>query len=87
MVAHPGAGALGAAAFMLSPKKFNRVAIDTDGFRFSELLNYRDTNFLPGGAKYGDVPMMVGLGKANGVLFDPDQEKNGSSLVDWILIP
>ena len=87
LVAHPGAAAVGAAAFMLSPKTFNRVAIDTGGFRFSDLLDYRDPNFLPGGAKYGDVPMMVALGKANGVLFDPDQEKNRSSLVDWLLIP
>lgn len=85
MVAYPGSGAVAAAANMLAPKKLRRVAIDTGGFRFSDLLDYRDPNFLPGGAKYGDVPMMIGLGKANSTLFDPDLEKKGTSLVGWLL--
>jgi len=32
------------------------VAIDTGGFRFGKVLDIHDPNFLPGGAKYGDLP-------------------------------
>jgi hypothetical protein len=39
----------------------NRAAIDTGGFRFGKLTDYRDANFLPGGAKYGDLPGMLSL--------------------------
>ena len=38
-----------------------RAAIDTHGFRFAKLLDYRDVMFLPGGAKYGDVPALLAL--------------------------
>jgi hypothetical protein len=36
--------------------------IDTGGFRFGKLLDIHDMNFLPGGAKYGDLPGMLALG-------------------------
>ncbi|HEY2415473.1 MAG TPA: acetylxylan esterase [Pirellulaceae bacterium] len=39
----------------------NRAAIDTRGFRFGKLTDYRDANFLPGGAKYGDLPGLLSL--------------------------
>ena len=39
----------------------NWAAIDTRGFRFGKLTDYRDANFLPGGAKYGDLPGMLSL--------------------------
>ena len=31
------------------------------GFRFGKLTDYRDVSFLPGGAKYGDVPGLLAL--------------------------
>ena len=31
------------------------------GFRFGKLLYFRDAQFLPGGAKYGDVPGLLAL--------------------------
>ena len=39
----------------------NRAALDTRGFRFGKLTDYRDASFLPGGAKYGDLPGMLSL--------------------------
>ncbi|MBI5822078.1 MAG: acetylxylan esterase [Verrucomicrobia bacterium] len=38
-----------------------RAAVDTNGFRFSKLLDYRDPMFLPGGAKYLDLSSMIAL--------------------------
>ena len=39
----------------------DRPAIDTHGLRFGKLMDYRDVNFLPGGAKYGDLPGILSL--------------------------
>lgn len=39
----------------------DRAAIDTEGFRFAKLASYRDIRFLPGGAKYGDLPGLLAL--------------------------
>ena len=36
--------------------------IDTGGFRFGRVLDLHDPNFLPGGAKYGDLPALLALG-------------------------
>lgn len=36
--------------------------IDTRGFRFGKIPDIRDVNFLPGGAKYGDLPGIIALG-------------------------
>jgi hypothetical protein len=38
-----------------------RLAIDTHGFRFAHVSDYLDANFLPGGAKYGDLPGFLSL--------------------------
>ena len=37
------------------------VAVDTLGFRFSQLTRYRDPMFLPGSVKYGDLPALLAL--------------------------
>ncbi len=36
-------------------------SIDTNGFRFGKVLDYRDPMFLPAGAKYLDIPGLVAL--------------------------
>lgn len=62
IVALDGAGPIAAAAAAFAPKGvINKLAVNTSGFRFSKLLDYRDPNFLPGGAKYGDLPAMLAL--------------------------
>jgi len=56
-----GAGVIAAAATALAPTAVRRLACDTGGFRFAQLDNVWDVNFVPGGAKYGDVPALLAL--------------------------
>jgi dienelactone hydrolase len=56
------AGPIAAAARAVAGDAIDRAAIDTGGFRFGKLLDYRDPQFLPGGAKYLDLPGMLALG-------------------------
>ena len=62
LVAFGNAGAWAAAARAQADGAVARAAIDTAGFRFTKLDSIRDVNFLPGGAKYGDLPGMLALG-------------------------
>jgi dienelactone hydrolase len=56
-----GAGPWAAAACAVGEDGIGAAAVDTRGFRFGQVLDLRDPNFLPGGAKYGDVPGMLAL--------------------------
>lgn len=49
------------AARAVADDAIDAVAADTGGFRFGKLLDYRDPQFLPGGAKYLDLPGMIAL--------------------------
>ncbi|HSH93484.1 MAG TPA: hypothetical protein VK968_05015, partial [Roseimicrobium sp.] len=55
------AGPIVAAARAIAGGDIDRAAVDTGGFRFGKLLDYRDPQFLPGGAKYLDLPGMLAL--------------------------
>ena len=52
----------------------NKLAVNTSGFRFGKLLDYRDPNFLPGGAKYGDLPAMLALASPTKLLLYGEPE-------------
>ncbi len=54
-------GPIVAAAGAIAGKAIDLAAIDTQRFRFGELLDYRDPMFLPGGAKYLDLPGLIAL--------------------------
>jgi hypothetical protein len=54
-------GPIVVAARALAGEAIDRVAVDTNGFRFGKVLDYRDPMFLPGGAKYLDLPGMIAL--------------------------
>lgn len=56
------AGPILLAARALAGEAIDRAAADTSGFRFGQVLDYRDPMFLPGGAKYLDLPGMIALG-------------------------
>jgi dienelactone hydrolase len=56
------AGPIVAAARAVADDAIDRAVVDTRGFRFGKLLDYRDPQFLPGGAKYLDLPGMLALG-------------------------
>ena len=57
-----GAGPWVAAARTQCRDAIKKAAIDTGGFRFGSVLDMQAVNFLPGGAKYGDLPGMLALG-------------------------
>ncbi|HVV70335.1 MAG TPA: acetylxylan esterase, partial [Verrucomicrobiae bacterium] len=56
-----GAGPWVGAAVAQAGGTIQAAAIDTAGFRFGKLLDYQDPGFLPGGAKYGDLPGILAL--------------------------
>jgi hypothetical protein len=61
LVGFAGAGHWVAAACAQAGSAVNRTIIDTDGFRFGQLEAINDPDFLPGGAKYLDLPGIVAL--------------------------
>lgn len=56
-----GTGPIVAAAGALAGDAVDRTAIDTQQFRFGKLLDYRDPMYLPGGAKYLDLPGLIAV--------------------------
>jgi dienelactone hydrolase len=56
-----GAGPLVAAARAQAGGAIDRAVIDTRGFRFGSVKEIHDVNFLPGGAKYLDLPGMLAV--------------------------
>ena len=60
-----GAGHWVAAARAIAGNAIDRAAIDTTGFRFVNLTAIDDPDFLPGGAKYDDLPGMIVLSAPN----------------------
>jgi hypothetical protein len=61
LVGFEGAGPIVAAARAQCGSAVDQAVIDTGGFRFGQVLDLHDPNFLPGGAKYGDVPGLLAL--------------------------
>ena len=57
-------GAVAAAARASTGEAIAKAAVDTAGFRFGQLLDYRDPMFLPGGSKYLDVPGLLCVASA-----------------------
>ena len=56
LIALKGAGHWGAVARSVLGGSVNQYALDTAGFRFGNVRDLHDPNFLPGGAKYLDLP-------------------------------
>jgi cephalosporin-C deacetylase-like acetyl esterase len=56
-----GAGAIAAAAASFAPSEISKLVTDTEGFRFGRLTNVWDINFVPGAARYGDLPGILSL--------------------------
>lgn len=55
-------GPMAAAARAVSGNAIDLAAVDTQNFRWKHLLDYRDPQFLPGGAKYLDLPGLWAVG-------------------------
>ncbi len=61
MIGLGGAGHWVAAARAIAGSAIDRAAIDTAGFRFAKIATFNNPDFLPGGAKYNDLPGMIAL--------------------------
>ena len=61
VVGSNGAGHWVAAAVAQAKGAVARAAIDTEGFRFADLKDVYDVNFMPGAAKYDDIPGLLAL--------------------------
>jgi len=72
-----------AAARSQAGNAVSKVAVDTKGFRFASLADYHDPQFLPGGAKYGDVPGLLGLA-APGELWVAGETAESTSLASAV---
>jgi hypothetical protein len=61
LVGLDGAGPWAAAALAQADGAVAKAAIDLGGFRFGKVLDIHSPDFLPGGAKYFDLPGMAAL--------------------------
>lgn len=62
MVAHDGTAPIAVVARAQAGGAIRRLAIGNAGFRFADINEIHDVNFLPAGAKYGDLPGFLALG-------------------------
>lgn len=76
-----GAGHWVAGARAVAGSAIDRAAVDTAGFRFARVTEFDDPDFLPGGAKYDDLPGMLALG-APGELWLAGERGEGLELVE-----
>lgn len=60
-IAIEGAGPVVAVAGAVTKDSLNSFAIDTEGFRFSALADWKHVDFLPGAIKYGDIPTVLAM--------------------------
>jgi dienelactone hydrolase len=75
MIGLHGAGPWVAAARAIAGEKIDRAVVDTGGFRFANVAAFDDPDFLPGGAKYGDLPGMLALSAPNPLWIAGEGEK------------
>lgn len=61
LVGLDGSGPWAAAALARTRGVVAKAALDTGGFRFGNVLDLHSPDFLPGGAKYFDLPGMIAL--------------------------
>ena len=64
LVALDATAPIAAAARAQSGKMVDRVALHLGEFRFGRVLDLHSPDFLPGGAKYGDVDGLITLGQS-----------------------
>jgi len=79
------AGPIAVAARALAGAAVDRAAADTGGFRFGKILDYRDPGFLPGGAKYLDLPGLIALNGELPLWLQGEEKKTDVPVVDWLL--
>jgi dienelactone hydrolase len=79
------AGPVAIAARALTGAAVDRLAADTGGFRFGEILDYRAPGFLPGGSKYLDLPGMIHLNGDLPVWIKGEGASPEGTPAEWLL--
>ncbi|MSU31727.1 MAG: acetylxylan esterase [Pedosphaera sp.] len=64
LIALDGTASIAAAARSQAGVAVDRVALYLGAFRFGQVLDLRSVDFLPGGAKYGDIDGLLSFGSA-----------------------
>ncbi len=72
------------AARALAGEAIDRAAADTGGFRFGNVLDYRDPMFLPGGSKYLDLPGMITLNGEHPLWLKGEGKEPEGTAADWL---
>jgi len=68
-----GAEPIAAAALAVSGETgIEKMLLDTAAFRFDDLTDYRDSYFVPGAVKYGDLPALLALATATQIEVEQD---------------
>lgn len=76
LVALDGTAPIAALARAQAGGAVHSAAINTNGFRFANVNDYRAVNFLPGSAKYGDVPALLALGSPGALWVGGENEES-----------
>jgi hypothetical protein len=69
-----------AAARAQAGAAIDRAVVGTGRFRFAAVRDHHDPAFLPGGARYGDLPGLLALG-APGATFVSDEP---ATELEWV---
>jgi hypothetical protein len=81
LVALDGTAPIAAAARAQAGRGLDRVALRLGDFRFGRILDLHSPDFLPGGAKYGDVDGLLALGQAE---LQRQTTADPAAAADWV---
>ena len=77
-------GPIAVAARALTGNAVDRAAVDTHGFRFGQVLSYRDPMFLPGGSKYLDLAGFIKLNGSNALWMKGEGKEPAGSAIEFL---
>jgi dienelactone hydrolase len=75
-----GSGPILASALAVAGELIESAALNTHGFRFIQVDDLRSPYFLPGGAKYGDLPGMMALNGAKAIWLAGEPESSSEMI-------
>lgn len=79
-------GPIVVAARALAGGAVERAAADTGSFRFADVDDYRSPMFLPGGAKYLDLPGMIMLNAPHALWLKGEGSEPEKPAAEWLML-